>query len=229
MISDVNFHPSAEMLENYVAGTLPAGMSVAISAHVERCDSCRQQSGELESQATLNWLQQAPEDKAGARDFSALIDSIVASEQQTEEPESVPPVQEMHMQDRSVSLPRVLAKLASNGLVWNKMAGGIRQASVRLDDKTQCEFMYMNPGSQVPAHKHLGNEITLVLDGSFSDDGGTYRASDFVLRSGNSRHQPMSEEGCLCFAVLDQPFVFTRGLARIMNPYIRYRFRRATA
>lgn len=233
MNCDVNFHPSPEMLEIYASGTLAAGVGVAISAHVEKCENCRQQCSEYESKATLNWLRE--ESEAARRparqeiDFSALIDSIVSSPQQSDDGQSSASPQEIHMQDRSVRLPRVLAKLASEGLVWKKMAGGINQAAVRLDDKTQCEFIYMKPGSAVPVHTHLGNEITLVLDGSFSDDMGTYRKADFVMRGSKHSHQPTTEEGCLCFAVLDQPFVFTKGLARIMNPYLRFRFRRATA
>ena len=109
------------------------------------------------------------------------------------------------------------------------MANGINQASVTLDDKTQCDFLYMKPGSQVPVHKHQGNEITLVLDGSFSDETGMYRESDFVVRTPEHTHQPVSEEGCLCFAVLDSPLTFTSGLARLLNPILRYRFRRATS
>ena len=135
----------------------------------------------------------------------------------------------MHMLDHSVRLPKVLAKIASEGLVWKKLAGGINQASVALDDETQCEFLYMKPGSQVPVHKHQGKEVTLVLDGSFSDELGKYGPADFVVRDTSHTHQPASEEGCLCFAVLDSPLTFTSGLARLLNPFLKYRFKRATS
>jgi putative transcriptional regulator len=114
-------------------------------------------------------------------------------------------------------------------LVWKKLAGGINQAQVVLDNKTQCEFIYMTPGSQVPVHRHQGSEITLVLDGSFSDELGHYKASDFMVRTKDNLHRPTSEEGCLCFAVLDSPLTFTKGLARLMNPLIQYKFRKAMA
>jgi len=58
---------------------------------------------------------------------------------------------------------------------------------------------------------------------------GHYRPADFVVRTAKDLHQPASEEGCLCFAVLDSPLTFTKGLARLLNPFIRYRFRRATS
>ena len=133
------------------------------------------------------------------------------------------------MLDHSFTLARILAKAANEGLVWKKLAGGINQAKLDIDTETQCEFIYMSPGSQTPMHKHQGNEITLVLDGSFSDASGTYEPADFIVRSGKDEHQPVSEEGCLCFAVLDSPLTFTQGVARLFNPINRYRFRKTIA
>ena len=158
-----------------------------------------------------------------------MIDSIVDHPQMKGDRTRADSVSEIHMLDHSVTLPRALAKVASDGLVWNQLAGGINQAMVTLDDQTQCEFLYMKPGSQVPVHKHQGNEVTLVLDGSFEDELGHYKPADFVVRTAKDLHQPASEEGCLCFAVLDSPLTFTKGLARLLNPFIRYRFRRATS
>lgn len=230
MNSQVTFHPDEALLEGYVQGTLSVGMNVVISAHVELCADCQQRSQDMESSASQHWMQaEAPQKPAMSADVTAIIKRITAQPQVQELPERATAVEEIHMLDHSVRLPRVLAKVASEGLVWKKLSSGINQASVTLDDKTQCDFLYMKPGSQVPVHKHQGNEITLVLDGSFSDESGMYRQSDFVVRTPAHIHQPVSEEGCLCFAVLDSPLTFTSGLARLLNPFLRYRFRRATS
>ena len=121
----------------------------------------------------------------------------------------------------------MLAKAASQGLKWKKVAGGISEAQLFLDNETLCEFIYMAPGCKVPVHTHQGSESTLVLDGSFEDELGEYKASDFIIRDAQDSHQPRSKEGCLCFAVLDSPLKFTEGLARLMNPINRYRFKQA--
>lgn len=230
MNSQVTFHPNDELLEGYVQGSLSVGMNVVISAHVELCEDCQQRSQQMEAAAGKHWMQVEEQQPAPvSADVAAIIRNITAQPQIRELPERASAVEEIHMLDHSVRLPRVLAKVASEGLVWKKLSNGINQASVTLDDKTQCDFLYMKPGSQVPVHKHQGNEITLVLDGSFSDDSGMYRQSDFVVRTPDHTHQPVSEEGCLCFAVLDSPLTFTSGLARLLNPLLRYRFRRATS
>jgi putative transcriptional regulator len=227
MNNAINFHPDAELLEEFAQGRLPAGLSVAVSAHVELCEECRDQTSRAEAKASVDWLQ-SPERKS-SEDFSHLIAGIVGAPQQKESVADVCPVNEIRMPGHSVTLPRALAGIASEGLVWKKLVGGINQAQVILDDESQCEFIYMKPGSQVPVHKHQGNEITLVLDGSFSDELGHYKVSDFIIRDRDQMHQPASEAGCLCFAVLDGPLAFTRGIARLLNPLNRYRFRRATA
>lgn len=230
MTSAVSHHPAPALLKDFANGSLSAGLSVAISAHVELCEQCREKTSALEAEATVAWLKESESaEPQPDRDFSHLVESITSQAQIPYPADETPAVSEIHMLEGSVSLPRVLAKLASEGLVWKKLAGGINQATVTLDNETQCEFLYMKPGSQVPVHKHKGNEITLVLDGSFSDEMGHYGVSDFVVRDRSHQHQPVSEEGCLCFAVLDSPLMFTRGLARLFNPLLQYRFRRATA
>ncbi len=229
MTNNAKFHPTEKQLGEFVRGTLTAGMNVAISAHVELCDYCRGRISSLEAEAAAEMLQAIPVARSNDKDFSSMIDSIVNHPQTQADEHDTDSVTKIHMLEHSVSLPKVLVKVASEGLEWKKLAGGINQASVTLDDQTQCEFLYMKPGSQVPVHKHQGSEVTLVLDGSFSDESGHYKQSDFVVRTGSDIHQPASEEGCLCFAVLDSPLTFTKGLARLLNPFIRYRFRRATA
>ena len=225
MISEAKFHPSTELLQEFAAGTLSAGLNIAISAHVEFCELCRHKTSEFEAKATIDWLQ-TPENHSSS-DYSDMIVKIVSQPQQNNMEQQDSSLSEIHMLDHSVSLPKVLAKAASNGLVWKKLGGGIKQAQLSIDDETQCEFIYMTPGSQTPAHKHQGSEITLVLDGGFSDELGEYNRSDFIMRTNKDVHQPRSDEGCLCFAVLDSPLTFTKGIARLLNPINNYRFRRS--
>jgi putative transcriptional regulator len=230
MSTNPRCHPTTDIMNEYIQGNLSTGWSVAISAHLELCQSCKHKFSELELNFVSSWMQDSSGN--GTQDFSHLIANIVDQPQLDSIDSAVlrqSPIGEIHMLDHSFTLPPILAKAANEGLVWKKLAGGINQAKLDIDTETQCEFIYMSPGSQTPMHKHQGNEITLVLDGSFSDEAGIYEAADFIVRSGKEEHQPVSEEGCLCFAVLDSPLTFTRGLARLFNPINRYRFRKTIA
>lgn len=79
----------------------------------------------------------------------------------------------------------------------------------------------MEKGGRVPEHTHRGSELTLVLDGEFSDGVRDYDTGDFILLDNSHKHTPHSEaaEGCLVFSVVDKPLHFTSGLARLLNPF----------
>ena len=223
-----NLHPSTEMLEKFVSGDLSVGVNLAISAHVEMCDQCKSAIQEIELRTADQWTNAESSSSAVYQaDTASMIDSIIATPQLKEPIEVESEVGSIHMLDRSVKLPKVLAKAASEGLVWKQLGAGISQADVNIDEEAHCSFLYMKPGSQTPVHKHQGTETTLVLDGSMTDELGEYGKSDFILRTNNDTHQPRTEDGCLCFSVLDSPLTFTKGLARLLNPINRLRFQRA--
>ena len=223
-----NLHPSTEMLEKFVSGDLSVGVNLAISAHVEMCDQCKSTIQEIELRTADQWTNAESSSSAVYQaDTASMIDSIIATPQLKEPIEEESEVGSIHMLDRSVKLPKVLAKAASEGLVWKQLGAGISQADVKIDEEAHCSFLYMKPGSQTPVHKHQGTETTLVLDGSMTDELGEYGKSDFIFRTNNDTHQPRTEDGCLCFSVLDSPLTFTKGLARLLNPINRLRFQRA--
>lgn len=230
MNTEVKHHPSSELLNQFVQGDLATGNSVVISAHLELCLNCQEKAKELQAHAISSWVDPSTSTQqasSGKRDQADIVSSIVKAPQikseEIEEPEEI----EIEVLQKSIKLPRVLAKAAAAGLKWNNAGGGISDAQIFLDNETACEFIYMAPGSKAPVHTHLGSETTLILDGSFKDDMGEYKPSDFVVRDAQHHHQPSSEEGCLCFAVLDSPLQFTQGLARLLNPLNRYKFKKA--
>lgn len=232
MNTEVKLHPSTELLNQFVQGELVTGKSVVVSAHMELCKSCRAKSKELQALAVSSWVDlgnATQSDQSSEADYSSMVASIVKSPQIKSQPVEELIEVDIDVLNHSIKLPKVLAKAVSQGLQWKKVASGISEAQLFLDNETLCEFIYMAPGCQVPVHTHLGSESTLVLDGSFEDELGEYKASDFVILDAQHNHQPRSKEGCLCFAVLDSPLKFTEGLARLMNPINRYKFKKATS
>jgi putative transcriptional regulator len=232
MNTDVKLHPSTELLNRFVQGELVTGKSVVVSAHMELCESCSAKAKELQALAVSSWVDPGStlqSDQSSEADYSTMVAGIVKSPQiKSQQIEALVEV-DIDILNHSIKLPKVLAKAASQGLKWKKVAGGISEANLFLDNETLCEFIYMAPGCQVPVHTHQGSESTLVLDGSFEDELGEYKTSDFIIRDAQHNHQPRSKEGCLCFAVLDSPLKFTEGFARLMNLVNRYKFKKATS
>ena len=232
MNTEGNFHPSTELLNQFVQGELVTGKSVVVSAHMELCKSCRVKAKELQSFAASSWVDSGDGlqiDHSIEADHPTMVASIVKAPQiKSEQFEELVEV-DIDVLKHSIKLPKILAKAALQGLKWKKVAGGISEAQLFLDNETLCEFIFMAPGCEVPVHTHQGSESTLVLDGSFEDELGEYKTSDFIIRDAQHNHQPRSKEGCLCFAVLDSPLKFTEGLTRLMNPVNRYKFKKATS
>jgi len=230
MNTEVKLHPSSELLNQFVHGELAAGKSIVVSAHMELCESCSAKAKELQALAVSSWVDPSSamqSDQTSEADYVNMVAGIVTSSQIKSAPIEDLVEVDIDVLDHSIKLPKVLAKAASQGLKWKKVAGGISEAQLFIDNETQCEFIYMAPGGKVPVHTHQGSETTLVLEGSFEDELGEYKTSDFIIRDAQHNHQPRSKEGCLCFSVLDSPLQFTEGLARLMNPLNRYKFKKA--
>jgi anti-sigma factor ChrR (cupin superfamily) len=61
------------------------------------------------------------------------------------------------------------------------------------------------PGASVPLHEHVGLETICVLEGSQSDDAGTYGTGDVVVNPAGSRHRVRSDEGCTVLIAWAEP------------------------
>jgi len=237
MNESIAHHPADDMLESFARRELSTGASVIVSAHVEMCGRCRARVAEFESREIREWNAEPEPPPAETRDFDGMIERIVSLPRQDAETVATPVAdlqaagfqagfQESFVKD--LRLPRALRQAAA-GLRWTRLTEGIRQAIAPIDHETRCEFMYMAAGASTPVHTHYGREYTLVLQGRFHDELGSYGNGDFLFRDASHEHQPASEKGCLSFAVLDRPLRFTRGLPRLINPINLLLFRRGMA
>lgn len=64
------------------------------------------------------------------------------------------------------------------------------------------------PGASVPRHRHPGLEAILVLDGTQSDERGTYAAGTLVLNPPGSEHSVWSDTGCVVLIQWTLPVEF---------------------
>lgn len=61
-----------------------------------------------------------------------------------------------------------------------------------------------DPGATFPPHDHPEGEEILVLEGTFSDEHGDWKAGTYLLNPEGFRHAPFSHEGCRIFVKLRQ-------------------------
>ena len=84
-------------------------------------------------------------------------------------------------------------------------------------------MLYVPPGQSVPDHGHNGMELTLVLQGSFSDESGRFGVGDLEIADETVEHTPVADDGppCICLAATDAPLRFSAFLPRILQPLFR--------
>lgn len=220
----IKHHPHLSLLRTYCAGELPASVSVIIAAHIELCPHCQQQV-EVITKEFANDTFTSSFDCVSASsvstdydlngfDIDSMIDTITTDTSITEiEPAS--PV-ELTLNSREYFLPQVLRNLERSN--WSKL-GKLSRSRIDLDDENlHTSLLHIEAEGSVPSHTHNGFEVTLLLEGSFEDEMGTYHEGDFIWLDGNHTHNPITNNGCLCLTVASDSLHFTQGLTKILNP-----------
>ena len=223
----IKHHPKFVLIQSYVNGDLPASLSIAITIHAEMCHICQQKIADLTEHIAQNSFQKVSDQVSSTNlqtssemdvieddFFDAMLNNITESAAIVD---VVEPVDRMvTFKDKSYILPTVL-----NNIRLGKSAniGKLSRSRLQLDEnEIHTNLLHINPGGGVPEHTHKGFELTVLLDGSFSDHKGDYHKGDFIMLDGTFTHNPMSEQGCLCYTVANDALYFTQGVNKLLNP-----------
>ncbi len=208
-------HPVDELLAAYSAGSLPLSQALCVSAHLEHCAGCVQKLQRLNRVGSelMQQLEPAPASSRLKENLLARLDSLV-----DEEPPAV---------TTDPSVPRCLRQFVASDfahLDWKRVSPDIHSVELCRDSNgAKVELIRIRPGGVSPAHTHDGDEYTVILEGSFSDERGVYQKGDFVFNDGNHHHSPVATQDreCICLAVTEGPPRFTGFFARLLNPLVR--------
>ena len=211
-------HPNDELLASYSAGSLPLSQALCISTHLEHCPDCTRKLRRLNRVGSelMQQLQPAPATDALKQRLLDRLDTL------TDTP--APAVAEAAPE---ASIPRALRQFVKKGyqdLSWRSVSANIQTVELCRDSNgARVELLKIKPGGSAVTHTHLGDEYTVVLEGSFSDEDGLYAQGDFVLRGKNEAHRPVATQDreCICLAVTEGPIQFTGLFSRLLNPFIR--------
>lgn len=227
----ITHHPKHELLNAFVEGELPASLSAAIAVHVELCDICAKNIQHITKDAAANIFSEdisIYNSSAGNTDidkhsknqdvFDAMIDSITDDESISEDIQFEP--LEIEIKGTTYPLPSALRSISMMG--WQRM-GELSRARLNLNEgPIHSSLLHIDKNGKVPSHTHKGFELTLLLEGSFEDERGTYVKGDFIWLTNEVTHTPHTKEGCLCLTVADDALQFTQGLSKMLNPIGRF-------
>ena len=209
----IKHHPSHDLLVAYTQGELPAALAAGIAMHRELCPACQAEIAQLTEVHAEQHFELAEADPIGL-DMSAMIDAITSSD--AIDVANSYQHKTLTVNGVSYQLPAALNNVASGK--WSGI-GGIARSRLSLDDgDIRASLLQILPNNSVPEHTHNGFELTLILDGSFHDEMGSYVAGDFIMLNGEHHHSPVTDEGCLCYTVLNNSMHFNKGLNKLLNP-----------
>ncbi|EAR10136.1 ChrR family anti-sigma-E factor [Reinekea blandensis] len=211
-----NWHPTNDQLLEFASGTGSSAMSIAISTHLHFCQACRHQVHDNESMAAVLFEEQTRADLAGDG-FDRLMSRIqneptVSAPKAPKAPSRFPPVIEKLIHKDTESLD------------WRSPMKNLRVSQL-LKDETGLilGLHHMKSGGRVPHHTHRGNEISVVIEGGFSDEMGSYGPGDFIHLAGEHFHSPQADADgdCWLLSLVEAPVKLTGPLGWLVNPFLK--------
>jgi putative transcriptional regulator len=213
MTKTINHHLTPALLQAYSAGALPEAMSLAVATHLSMCDQCRALLASMDhvGGAVMESCAAAPE--TGSLDaVMARIKAAPSTPKPAAPSDPVLPGPVLGYVGKSLSDVR-----------WRSAGMGVKQAILCSSDQATARLLYIPAGVAVPDHGHRGLELTLVLQGAFSDETGQFARGDIEIASDDLEHMPVADPGadCICLAVTEGPLRFKSWLPRIAQPFLR--------
>jgi putative transcriptional regulator len=205
-------HPSEERLLDYASGASPEPVALLVATHLALCPGCRHAIAELEAVGGA-LLEELPPEPVNDDSFARLLARLDRPAPAVPAVSSGDPILPQPLRDYIGSL---------DGVAWRRF-GPVHEVRLLTGfDKLTTRLVRIRPGSVMPRHTHAGSELSLVLQGGFSDVTGHYRRGDVAEADSAVEHRPVADrdEECLCLAVTDAPVRLTGWLGRLLNPFI---------
>ncbi len=76
---------------------------------------------------------------------------------------------------------------------------GLQELKLHETKGETVRLLRFEPGTQGTAHGHAGGEEIFVIEGTFSDEHGSYPAGTWIRNPDGTGHTPRSDEGCLLY------------------------------
>ncbi len=207
----ITHHAPDALLAAYAAGNLPQPFGLALAAHISLCLECRAAyEAHLVSGGAVLETSEAEVVSEGLK--SNVLDLL-----------DTPAVEEKAYQRSGVYPGPVVEALKGKPPRWKSLGMGVRQSILSDGREGSVRLLYIPSGRAVPDHSHNGLELTLVLQGSFSDETGRFGVGDLEVADQSLEHTPIADEGppCICLAATDAPLRFNSFVPRLLQPLFR--------
>ncbi len=213
----IDHHPPEEFLARFAAGRLDQAEHIVIAAHVSMCARCRRFAAAFERLGGAALEAAEPMTLADGA-FDAAMARIEAGETAP----GVPAITRARRAE-DAGLPKVL-DLYDIGRV-RRIAPGLSMRPIAIPGvgKSRAFLLRSEPGTRMLEHTHTETELTCVLQGSFSHEGGHFGPGDFDLGDDTVDHRPVvgADIPCVCLVAMSGKLRINGLLGRLIEPFIR--------
>lgn len=217
---NIKHHLDEATLVSYAAGSMSQSMALVAACHLSMCPKCRErvQKSEAIGGMLLEGLEPATIDDSSLNQVLAMLDD-------EEFGLEVAQPQSKTNKKPSSDVPAPLADYIGDNLEnieWKCIVPGVycHDLPCKSERGGVSRLLRIAPGKSMLPHTHDGNELTLVLKGSFSDEMGRFTAGDIADLDSEIEHQPLvdSDEDCICLISTDAPLKFSTLLGKLVQP-----------
>ncbi len=215
MSKDIKHHLTDDLLMAYAAGTLPEAFDLMVATHLSLCDHCRARAESFDAVGGHVLEEQTSSSMMSEGSLAATM-ALIAQGDPTPKP----------TQPSCSVLPAPLRDYVGgdvDSIRWKPIGMGVRQAILPTTREATARLLYIPAGTAVPDHSHKGIELTMVLQGAFSDEVDHFARGDVEIADEHLHHTPTADVGedCICLAVTDAPLKFGKLMPRLFQPFLR--------
>ena len=214
MTNRIRHHPDDATLLSFAAASLAEPLAAVVASHLSLCPHCRAEVADLERLGSALMLAAPVSGSLGRLEPPRRRESTVARSSM------VTPV------DNGGLLPGPISRaygLSFEGIPWKRLGPGVWHHRLELSQPGagDLRLLRIGAGRAMPDHGHRGCELTLVIDGAYSDSTGDYRRGDIQDVDEAIEHQPIVEKGneCICLIASEHPARFKTMVGRLMQPW----------
>jgi putative transcriptional regulator len=183
-------HPDVTTVMTCSAGSQPEALCAVVTSHLSMCPECMRELSVLEEIGVSLFECSLSDHKMAASTVPSRSEVL----EQTREAPKTP---------AKGDVPWPLMPILGHSLdaiSWHDVHPGISTFEIALSPnaKGDLRLLRLAPGTQLPEHGHVGEELTLILSGSCSDENGTFGIGDMSDLDDDDRHTVVAgPDGCI--------------------------------
>jgi putative transcriptional regulator len=209
----ISHHPDDATLMSFSAGSIPEALSVVVASHIALCPSCAKEVERMDALGAI---------LMGALEPVKMVQAVpsVASAKA-----GLSTSDKRSSRGTNTDLPGPLSRIVGTDLAdipWKRLGLGVWHLPLPLSEDAEGDLrlLKVGPGRVMPEHGHGASELTLILDGAYSDKYGEFKRGDLADLDDSVEHRPIANasQGCICLVASERRAKFKTLIGRIAQP-----------